>query len=76
MKSSHQNDSCITVLGVPGVLLVLLAIRTLPQSRTRADDGERHFTSLRMHVCCFFRGTYLRDLKLLTELIPVGSAAA
>ena len=40
VKSSHQNDPGRTVLEV---LLALFAIRTLLQSRTRADDGEKHF---------------------------------
>jgi len=43
VKSSHQNDPCLTVLGVLGVLLALYAIRTLVQSRTRAEDGEKRF---------------------------------
>ena len=40
VKSSHQNDPGRTVLEV---LLALFAIRTLLQSRTRADNGEKHF---------------------------------
>jgi len=38
VKSSHQNDPGRTVLEV---LLALFAIRTLLQSRTRADNGEK-----------------------------------
>ncbi|KAH8979530.1 serine palmitoyltransferase [Lactarius hatsudake] len=41
VKSSHQNDPGRTVLEI---LLALFAIRTLLQSRTRADNGEKHFT--------------------------------
>ncbi|KAH9016370.1 serine palmitoyltransferase [Lactarius deliciosus] len=37
VKSSHQNDPGRTAL------LALFAIRTLPQSRTRADNGEKRF---------------------------------
>ncbi|KAH8980688.1 serine palmitoyltransferase [Lactarius akahatsu] len=40
VKSSHQNDPGRTVLEI---LLALFAIRTLLQSRTRADNGEKHF---------------------------------
>ncbi|KAH9009372.1 serine palmitoyltransferase [Lactarius deliciosus] len=40
INSSHQNDPGRTVLEV---LLALFAIRTLLQSRTRADNGEKHF---------------------------------
>ncbi|KAI0293636.1 serine palmitoyltransferase [Multifurca ochricompacta] len=40
IKSSHQNDPGRTVLEI---LLALFAIRTLLQSRTRADNGEKHF---------------------------------
>ncbi|KAH8988180.1 serine palmitoyltransferase [Lactarius hatsudake] len=39
-KSSHQNDLGRTVLEI---LRALFAIRTLLQSRTRADNGEKHF---------------------------------
>ena len=41
VKNSHQNDPGRTVLEI---LLALFAIRTLLQSRTRADNGgEKHF---------------------------------
>ncbi|KAH9983383.1 serine palmitoyltransferase [Russula compacta] len=40
VRSSHQNDPGRTVLEI---LLALFAIRTLLQSRTRADNGEKHF---------------------------------
>jgi hypothetical protein len=40
VKSSHQNDPGRTVLEI---LLALFAIRTLLQSRTRADNAEKHF---------------------------------
>ncbi|KAH9165709.1 serine palmitoyltransferase [Lactarius sanguifluus] len=40
VKSSHQNDPGRTVLEI---FLALFAIRTLPQTRTRADNGEKHF---------------------------------
>ncbi|KAI0342460.1 serine palmitoyltransferase [Trametopsis cervina] len=40
VRSSHQNDPGRTVLEV---ILVLFAIRTLLQSRTRADNSGKHF---------------------------------
>ncbi|KAI0048661.1 serine palmitoyltransferase [Auriscalpium vulgare] len=40
VKSSHQDDPGRTVLEI---LLVIFAIRTLLQSRTRSDSGGKHF---------------------------------
>ena len=40
VKSSHQNDPGRTVLEV---ILIIFAIRTLMQSRTRADNSGKHF---------------------------------
>ncbi|PFH50829.1 hypothetical protein AMATHDRAFT_60294 [Amanita thiersii Skay4041] len=40
VKSSHQNDPGRTLLEI---ILILFAIRTLLQSRTQADRGEKHF---------------------------------
>ncbi|KAI0922809.1 hypothetical protein AcW1_002628 [Taiwanofungus camphoratus] len=40
VKSSHQNDPGRTLLEV---ILILFAIRTLLQSRTRADHSGKHF---------------------------------
>lgn len=40
VKSSHQNDPGRTLLEV---ILILFAIRTLLQSRTRADNSGKHF---------------------------------
>ena len=48
VKSSHQNDPGRTVLEI---LLALFAIRTLLQSRTRADNGEKHFIKFSEKVC-------------------------
>ena len=48
VKSSHQNDPGRTVLEI---LLALFAIRTLLQSRTRADNGEKHFIHFSEKVC-------------------------
>jgi serine palmitoyltransferase len=42
VKSSHQNDPGRTILEV---ILFLFAIRTLLQSRTRADNSGKHFIS-------------------------------
>jgi serine palmitoyltransferase len=55
VKSSHQNDPGRTVLEV---LLALFAIRTLLQSRTRADNGEKHFIqfSEKERLSLFFYG--------------------
>ncbi len=48
VRSSHQNDPGRTVLEI---LLALFAIRTLLQSRTRADNGEKYFIQLSEKVC-------------------------
>ena len=48
VKSSHQNDPGRTVLEV---LLALFAIRTLLQSRTRADNGGKHFIQFSEKAC-------------------------
>ena len=48
VKSSHQNDPGRTVLEI---LLALFAIRTLLQSRTLADNGEKHFIQFSEKVC-------------------------
>ena len=48
VKSSHQNDPGRTVLEI---LLALFAIRTLLQSRTRADNAEKHFIQFSEKVC-------------------------
>jgi hypothetical protein len=40
VKSSHQNDPGRTLLEL---ILIIFAIRTLLQSRTQADRGEKHF---------------------------------
>lgn len=40
VRSSHQNDPGRTLLEV---ILILFAIRTLLQSRTRADNSGKHF---------------------------------
>jgi serine palmitoyltransferase len=48
VKSSHQNDPGRTLLEI---LLALFAIRTLLQSRTRADNGEKHFIQFSDKAC-------------------------
>ena len=48
VKSSHRNDPGRTVLEI---LLALFAIRTLLQSRTRADYGEKHFIHFSEKIC-------------------------
>jgi hypothetical protein len=48
VKSSHLNDPGHTVLEI---LLALFAICTLHQSRTRADNREKHFIHIYEKVC-------------------------
>src|SRR5882762_4043917 len=48
VKDSHQNDPGRTVLEL---ILVLFAIRTLLQSRTRTDRTAKHFISFSEKVC-------------------------
>jgi len=48
VKSSHQNDPGRTLLEI---LLALFAIRTLLQSRTRADSAEKHFIQFSDKAC-------------------------
>lgn len=53
VKSSHRNDPGRTVLEI---ILVIFAIRTLMQSRTRADNSGKHFITfdekVRSHAMC------------------------
>ena len=50
VKSSHQNDPGRTLLEV---ILLIFAIRTLLQSRTRADNSGKHFIqfSEKVDIC-------------------------
>ena len=48
VKSSHQNDPGRTLLEL---ILVIFAIRTLLQSRTQADRGDKHFIQFTDKVC-------------------------
>jgi hypothetical protein len=48
VKSSHQNDPGRTLLEL---ILAVFAIRTLLQSRTRADRTEKHFIKFSEQVC-------------------------
>lgn len=52
VKSSHQNDPGRTLLEV---ILLIFAIRTLLQSRTRADNSSKHFIqfSEKVHICYY-----------------------
>ena len=50
VKSSHQNDPGRTILEL---ILVVFAIRTLLQSRTRADRTGKHFIQFSEKVACF-----------------------
>lgn len=61
VKSSHQNDPGRTLLEV---ILLIFAIRTLLQSRTRADGSGKHFIqfSEKVHI-------YVHPLQLADPLI-------
>jgi len=48
VKSSHQNDPGRTILEL---ILVVFAIRTLLQSRTRAVKSGEHFIQFSGNVC-------------------------
>lgn len=48
VKSSHQNDPGRTVLEI---ILIIFAIRTLLQARTRSDSGGKHFIQFTEKVC-------------------------
>jgi len=50
VKSSHQNDPGRTLLEV---ILLIFAVRTLLQSRTRADNSGKHFIqfSEKVRIC-------------------------
>jgi hypothetical protein len=47
VKSSHQNDPFRTILEA---ILVIFAIRTLLQSRTRSDTTGKHFIKFTANV--------------------------
>ena len=53
VKSSHQDDPGRTLLEI---ILLIFAIRTLLQSRTRADNSSRHFIqfSEKVHICASY----------------------
>lgn len=48
VKSSHQNDPGRTILEL---ILVIFAVRTLLQSRTRGDKQGKHFIQFSEKVC-------------------------
>jgi serine palmitoyltransferase len=52
VKSSHQNDPGRTILEL---LLVAFAVRTLLQSRRRADKAGKHFIQFtdKVRACCY-----------------------
>ena len=52
VKSSHRNDPGRTVLEL---ILVIFAIRTLLQSRTRADNSGKNFVKYTEQVSFFFQ---------------------
>lgn len=55
VKSSHQNDPGRTILEL---LLFVFAVRTLLQSRTRAEKGTKHFIQFTEKVSsCFEANT-------------------
>ena len=51
VKSSHRNDPGRTILEL---ILAVFAIRTLLQSRTRADRTEKHFIQFSDQVSRYF----------------------
>ena len=61
VKSSHQNDPGRTLLEL---ILVVFAIRTLLQSRTRAEKSGKHFIKFSENVClCLLNPTqYFKNL--------------
>lgn len=61
VKSSHQNDPGRTILEL---ILVIFAIRTLLQSRTRGDKQGKHFIQFSEKVCS------LTTLPHVVELVP------
>ena len=58
VKSSHQNDPGRTLLEV---ILILFAIRTLLQSRTRADNSGKHFIQFDEKVSARYRLSHVSD---------------
>ena len=66
VKSSHQNDPGRTVLEV---ILIIFAIRTLLQSRTRGDQSGKHFIQFDEKVCLgLFIGRCHPHASLVTRL--------
>lgn len=57
VKSSHQNDPGRTILEL---ILVIFAIRTLLQSRTRTDRSGKHFIKFSEKVVGFYQTAFLR----------------
>lgn len=55
VRSSHQNDPGRTLLEV---ILIIFAIRTLLQSRTRADNSAKHFIKFDEKVSRYARSRY------------------
>jgi serine palmitoyltransferase len=64
VKSSHRNDPGRTVLEI---ILIIFAIRTLLQSRTRADNSGKHFIAFDEKV------SMPKALYYLSETQPSGT---
>ena len=64
VKSSHQNDPGRTLLEV---ILIIFAIRTLLQSRTRGDQSGKHFIKFDEKV----RSHNTSVLQLPVERVPL-----
>ena len=77
VKSSHQNDPGRTLLEL---ILIVFAIRTLLQSRTRAEKSGKHFIKFSENVCLLYSthtlfkillSPFLQEIdELVDEWIP------
>ena len=67
VKSSHQNDPGRTLLEV---ILLIFAIRTLLQSRTRADNSGKHFIQFSEKVYMY---PFLHSVDAPTDMSSPGN---
>jgi serine palmitoyltransferase len=68
VKSSHQNDPGRTLLEL---ILVVFAIRTLLQSRTRAEKSGKHFIKFSGNVCLCVLNTQLTHISTSMFLLSL-----
>ena len=71
VKSSHRNDPGRTLLEL---ILLLFAIRTLLQSRTRADRNGSHFIQFSEKVFLFGQSLPLYNKNI--NIVPLGNRRA